>query len=108
MSYPRYGPPEAGKWSPWRETAWQDGNSRDARPLEVTDWPQVVAGYSADNHGELYSLAIVNAEGAVQTAGWHESYSGISLTESPAGACLTHVSGSERQNDWRLRLHWAL
>ena len=102
----RYGREEEG-WSQWRETGYKGDNPTIHR-VELGANIHLEGGYSDDNDGRLYSLAVTNLDdGTRQVFGEHKKdYEYNSLRELPpvvqSKFVLTHLYGNEKKNDWSL------
>ena len=62
-----------------------------------------MCGYSDNQYGVLYSIAMTDVNGEVELAGDHEPQSYASLSVAPpASLALSHLSGDEKDRDWTL------
>lgn len=106
---PRYGTDQHHQWSPWRATGPQDNNPRTPRQLELSSSHQL-SGYYINSNGWLLSLCIRNLDtGEQQEMGGHKPDEYCSLIVAPPFSVeskISHLSGNEAAEDWRICFHF--
>ena len=106
---PRYGTDQHHQWSPWRATGDQRDNPRTPRQLELSSSHQL-SGYHGNPTGELYSICIRNLDtGEQQVVGKHKPREDRSLIVAPpfsVESMISHLSGNEEEDNWRICFHF--
>ena len=106
---PRYGTDQHHQWSPWRATGPQYPNPRTPRQLELSSSHQL-SGYCGNSTGALLSLCIRNLDtGEQQEVGNHKPHEKKSLIVAPPFSVeskISHLSGNEARDNWRICFHF--
>ena len=80
-------------------------NACPPRKLEVEH--RHLCGYSANQDGDLVSIATTDVKGEVELAGCHKPLSYASLSVGPpASLALSHLSGDEEYKNWSIVVHY--